>query len=909
MLLGAPGLAAAGDAAPVDFRIPAQTVPAALSDFARQARVQLFFISDGFEEVRANAVFGTYTPQAALDLLLEGTGLRANLSDDSGIEVKPVSGAMSGVGEGSQLVAAAEVPGRAAGSTEIGEERGSPNQDAPASGSTGRKASEAIEEVVVTGTHIRGVENVGALSMTFDRQDIDNTGYSSVEEIFRTLPQNLHEITADGAFAQGASAIASANRGVGASSISLRGLGPGSTLVLLNGKRRPGNLRGRAVDVSAIPLSMIDRIEIVTGGHSAVYGSEAVAGVVNIMTTRTYNGADSQVYYGESPAGGQSFEFSQTFGRNFDRGSFILGYTYRKEHALEASKAGVAGGPSSSGRSPVPGLFDLHFPSEQHVGMFTGSLELSEHVELYADAHFSADENEAALATEIAFGLAQQGGLSVTKSDQYSASAGVRFDVGRQWQIDISTLYGVVNNTNPFASVVAIAPDTITSLDIPPTTEDDDQARLKSFSAVADGPLGSLGKHGIYAALGLELRTESYTRARRALPAGVRVPQENGDRDIWSVFGEIRLPLSIGGGNDLNVSVAGRYDNYSDFGDTFNPQFGIDWEPVDGVVFRGSYSTAFRAPDLYTLALDNQILISPVPDPLAPSGTTIAMGEFGGNPDLQPEEADTWTVGLDWEIWDRGRVSLSYFNIDYSNRIDEPEPALAAVLQNEVYFPGLVDRMPTSEKLAEIFARTDLASFLNFTGVPFDPTSDDPLATFPGLVEFDGRRNNIAIEEVDGIDLQASTHLSAGRGRWNFDLNGTYYLNFRRRITPTAPAIEQLNKPGKLVDLKLRAHVGWSTSAWSINSYVNYVDDYVDTFSQVPTKIDSWTTLDLNVAFDASSVGHSRFSQGLKATLGVSNLLDRDPPEFLSNTFGLTYDGANSDPIGRFVSLRLSKRW
>src|SRR5207244_1423416 len=98
--------------------------------------------------------------------------------------------------------------------------------------------------------------------------------------LFQSLPQNVNTITPAGQTATGTSSLATQNV-QGATGISLRGLGPEATLVLLNGERRSGNVFGQVFDISAIPLAAIERIEIVTGGESAIYGSDAVAGVVN----------------------------------------------------------------------------------------------------------------------------------------------------------------------------------------------------------------------------------------------------------------------------------------------------------------------------------------------------------------------------------------------------------------------------------------------------------------------------------------------------------------------------------------------------------------------------------------------------------------------------------------------------
>ncbi len=890
------------DAGTVEFSIPAQTVPAALGEFARQAKVQLFFISDGFEDVQANAVFGTYTRQRALNLLLAGTGLQASLSPDSDIEVRPVSTSMNPAQGRPGLLAAANPYAERKGEQRLDARRYRNSAEAYEPESDEPKTM--LDEVVVTGTHIRGVDNVGASSITFTREELDQTGYSTVSEVFESLPQNLDEINLDGAFANGASAIASANSQL-ASGISLRGLGPGSTLVLLNGKRRPGSVRGRAVDVASIPFSMVERIEVVTGGRSAVYGSDAVAGVANIITRTSFDSAETQVFYGEASAGAEQVNFSQTFGREFDRGGFVAGYDYRKEEELDATATGLVRAPSLLGITPIPGLFRIRVPSEQHVGLFAGHYNLTEKAELYADVHYSDNENEGGILYDF-LGLFDSGGTFATDSTQYSAVAGVRSEVGRNWHVDLSGLHGGVDNSTARNDVFAPA-GTYTALDIQPLLVIDQETRLSSLSVIADGPLGTFRGETISGAIGLDFRKETLAENRTDLTSGVSTPEEDLDRDVASVFAELHVPLAGREGRRVEASLAVRYDDYSDFGDTFNPQVGIEWEPANGLTFRGSYSRAFRAPDLSILAGPVTSRVRLVDDPLAP-GTTVALFSLqGGNPDLQPEEADTYTIGIDWEPGDRSRLSLSYFSIAYEDRIDRALASDVSALLEEATLGSLLNRNPTPGEVDWLLSSA--SRFFNSTDVSFDPVVDDPFVTFSNITTFDGRANNIGLEEVTGLDFQAETALETAGGDWSFGLNGAYYFDYTRNITELSPPIDQLNRPGRPVDLKLRGKVGWNRQAWNVNAYVNYTDSYEDTIASTPTKIDSWTTVDLALRYDASQVADSGFLDGFVATLRVSNALDEDPPEFLSNILGLGYDGVNASPVGRFFSLRLSKRW
>jgi outer membrane receptor protein involved in Fe transport len=713
-----PATNAAAQSTTVEFDIPAQPVASALRAYAHQARVQLLVLTEGLEAIQANAVVGRLDPQTALQVLLAGTGLQAQYRPDATVAVGresdsstgPVSSANSDIHSNMVARANDEADAQTKGDTlQIRQNSASLDPD------EGRNWDALIEEIVVTGSNIRGVEAVGAASVTFTRAELDHAGFSTVQELFEALPQNLDEVTIDGVSAEGVSIAASENAAL-ASGISLRGLGPGSTLVLLNGKRRPTSVNGRVVDVSAIPLSMIERVEMVTGGRSAVYGSDAVAGVVNIVTRTAFDGANTQLYYGAASAGAEQFNFSHAFGAEFDRGGFVVGYDYRKEQALDATDAGVARGPSRFGITPIPGLWNMRAPSEQHVGLFAGHYVWSENAELYADMHFSSDENEGGRVFDF-LGQFDGGGTFVTDSNQYSAVGGVRLDVGNDWQFDVSALHGVADNAIATASLLLPA-GTVTSLDeIEPQGISEKEATLTSFSAKADGPLGQLWDETVSGAIGVHFRNESFERTRIDFAAGTTEPREDLDRNVWSIFGEVYVPLTRVNDRRLEVSLAARYDNYGDFGSTLNPQLGIEWQPVDGLTLRGSFSTAFRAPDLFALGFSNEALVRLVDDPLAPGTTAALFTETGGNRDLQPEEADSYTLGIGWEPSDRSKLSLSYFAIEYEGRIDVPSESDTTALQDEMLLGTLIDRNPTPDELNVVLNRATRLINLGLRGI------------------------------------------------------------------------------------------------------------------------------------------------------------------------------------------------
>ena len=120
------------------------------------------------------------------------------------------------------------------------------------------------------------------------------------------------------------------------SSLNLRGLGPSATLVL-NGERLPVASQGFSADLSLIPLLAVERIDVLTDGASPLYGSDAIAGVVNVITRKAVDGFESSLRYGESAAQDASqIQFGQMFGKTWSNGSALLAYQYDDQRPLSA---------------------------------------------------------------------------------------------------------------------------------------------------------------------------------------------------------------------------------------------------------------------------------------------------------------------------------------------------------------------------------------------------------------------------------------------------------------------------------------------------------------------------------------------------------------------------------------------
>ena len=165
---------------------------------------------------------------------------------------------------------------------------------------------EKIERVEVTGSHIKRIDVEGPSPvLTIDQDDLVRSGYNSVSDVLRDTG-----VSSFGSFREHAGQL-----GSGTAAVDLRGLGQVRTLILLNGKRLPTDAVGGAVDMNIIPMGAVERIEVLKDGASAIYGSDALGGVVNIITKKDFDGHEigSSFSVTEQP-GGERRDISHTYG-------------------------------------------------------------------------------------------------------------------------------------------------------------------------------------------------------------------------------------------------------------------------------------------------------------------------------------------------------------------------------------------------------------------------------------------------------------------------------------------------------------------------------------------------------------------------------------------------------------------
>ncbi|MES2781676.1 MAG: TonB-dependent receptor [Pseudomonadota bacterium] len=302
-----------------NFNIPGDELANALNTYARQANRQINFSSDLVAGKRSQHVRGDMTSAVALKTLLAGTGLRAE--GDGIISLRDASPAPG------MLRTFAYQP--------VAQDASPPAPARPVTtAATPEDVAEQNEELVVTGSRITRNGNDAPVPTTVvTAADIEERNPTNIADYVNQLP----------AIGQGNSPRSTtlfANATGGANQISARGLGVNRTLVLLDGRRVVGSGLIPAVDINLLPQNLVARVDVVTGGASAAYGSDAVAGVVNFILDTKFSGLKGSVNYGITDReDGQIVTGDLAWGKGFGggRGQILLSGNYYKGDRIRMS--------------------------------------------------------------------------------------------------------------------------------------------------------------------------------------------------------------------------------------------------------------------------------------------------------------------------------------------------------------------------------------------------------------------------------------------------------------------------------------------------------------------------------------------------------------------------------------------
>jgi iron complex outermembrane recepter protein len=876
------------------FEIEPQDLSGALKAFAVQSHREIFFAPELTRDRRSQGVKGKFDDLKALDMILEGTGLKFSITTSNAILVRDPDGKGDALRETVSYPSIDDANSKEAGKQNSPDLRVAEMDQAPAGSQLDKakreepKKKNELDEIIVTGTHIKGEAPVGSSLKSYTREDFARSGVATLEQFARYMPENLSTLDTISQFAPNPTGLnASGDNQVYGAGFNLHGLGAGATLTLLNGHRvTAAGGDGSFVDTSLIPLSAIDRVEVLTDGASAIYGSDAIAGVVNIILRQDFQGLETTLRYGGTTRGGAGqFTGSQVAGETWATGDVMAVYEFDRQGGLDASQRDFI---------PDPGGPSSLVPSTRRNSVFvTARQEVASQTTLLADGFFS-DKHFGQMTASLGTLQSGQG-----NSKEYGGTLELRQDLGEDWTAHLSGTY--THLTQPSENLVpafAVAGNNTFDSHLA-------VAELGATGSVFDLPAGD-----VKVALGAEYRADAFALNELTFVSGTQVSDfsEQLSRRAWSAYAEAIVPLlgengRAPGMKQLELSVAGRYDHYSDFGSTTNPKVGVRWTPYPGMSLRATYSTSFHAPLLTQLASTPLYFAFDLGNPHSSTGVTDTLvNESGGNPNLLPERAHSYSFGLDVapEWIPRLTFSASYFHVVFSNRITPP---------------------PIVGSIFDIYQQTSaLLPFFNFSPNPAETAAlfnggnvIDVAGHGPGGVQayFDVRNQNIAQTRQSGIDLSASYQVTLLAGDLGFNLSGMYWLKDDFQTVSTLSPISILNTISQPVRVRVNGGVTWSDRGFGTALTSHYWGSYTNPLFSPPERISSWTTTDLQLSYGFPHTETHGALRDLKVALTVQNLWDAAPPRAHApaGQFDAGFDPANANPFGRMISIQLTKDW
>jgi len=817
----------------------------------------------------------------------------------------------------------------------------------------------------------------------FDRNDIDRRDPGNLSDLLRTQSQN---------FAGGPAEYPTTGREAGTnsvlgSSVNLRGLDAGATMILIDGRRvAPSGSSGAFSDISNIPLSAVQKVEIMPDGATTRYGADAPGGVVNVSMRNNFVGSQVDARFGSVTDGAvQEKRYDGLWGAPLsfvDGGHIMFGFEYYRRNALAAqdrsqvtgdlgplganftqtygnpgtlvigtqtwkiasnpTKSADAFAAGSQSNSPYSGTTIL--PDQKRMSVIESlRLSLDERWQGFFDALGTIRDVSAAAAASKAdlfipttsrYYFDPTGANAEPETVQYSflnslgpqtlrgvvktlnTGAGLNFDSGNwRWtgavdfagERELQHIGGLLNYTNLQSALDADAFDPFgfgghTNSAILP-----DIGAYRDFKSSSyyyggrlsmDGLLRRVRAGVVKVSSGLEFRRQTLNDQTSGSFAPLALAQAFG-RTTESAFSEIRIPLfspqhRITAFERLEVSAAARFDRYSDVGHALAPSFGINWSPVGGLSLQGNFSRSFRPPNLFDRAeVNNQSVVVPLRDNLAPAGVSQTLIWFGGNSQLIPESAGSWTAGLTWmpPLPLESSLALTFFDIAVHNRLNQPE--LASNLLDDASYEGRVTRNPTTTLRDAVCQRSV------FQGGSAASCLSTPIDSILDL-----RLKNVSELHTRGIDFSARLEQSTFMGTVGGRLDGTYLLKYALTPNADSPATSLLNRQNNPINLRFNTEGYWKYRNLQLATLVTYANSYRNWDVSPASNIASWTTVDMSASYVIETANRSALS-GITLSARVQNLFNRMPP-FINNTVETVgYDQENGSVLGRFVSLSI----
>ena len=820
----------------VDF--PAQALGASIRDLALRSGRTIIVEAALVEGHRAAALHGSFPVEEALDRLIAGTDL---ISERAGAGF---------------VIRREHEPREAKDGSDGG-------------------------GIVVTGSRIRGAP-VSSPVIVLDNQLIRDTGLADLGDVARSLPQSFGGGQNPGV---GFNVPSSTGGNVGGgSSVNLRGLGSDATLTVLNGRRVPYDSARQGVDISAIPLAAVDRIEIVADGASAIYGSDAVGGVVNVILRRDYDGVETRARIAGSPDGGNfQQQYSLLAGRRWNGGGGFLTYEYGRNTALTTNQRAF---------SRIRPNLTLLPASQRHAVAGSIHQSITDTLSIEMDGLYNKRSGTFSYPISAAANLSASRITQSYNSYTLALAGAARLTLGG-WDVSLSGSFG---KGRTYFQGDTFINDIFTS-----RAWGRYNNQTVTGEIAGDGPLFALPGGDAKLAVGVGIRANDFEIFRGVGDVNNAKPSQ----DSLYAFGEASFPLigpalGIPFMRALSLSAALRYERYRGIADVVTPKFGVIFAPNDIIDLKASWGKSFKAPSFLQLYSIEQAVLYPITTfggTGYPAGTTgLLIG--GGNSDLKPEKARSWsaTIAIHPPTLPGVALEISYFHTRYIDRIVNPIPSVARALVDPIY-SNFITYSPTAQQLADAIAQAD--QFLNGAGAPYDPAKVGAIINRANI--------NAGRQIIKGIDAQLRYQDDFAGGTWGLAANLTY-LDSEQQIATDGP-VEQL--AGRLFNpphWRGRGTMNWSKGVFSTAATLSYIGGVTDARSAPALHIDGMTTIDVSTRYRIGD-GHGALS-GLELGLSVQNLLNTFPQTIATRLYyDAPYDSTNYSPVGRFIAFELVKKW
>lgn len=769
-----------------------------------------------------------------------------------------------------------------------------------------------LEAVIVTGTRTTGMKAVDSPApITVLGSDVlKKTGQP---DMIQALAQNVPSFNAQ-AFGGDTAALTL--------SAKLRGVSPNHTLVLLNGKRRHGTANlavlggayqgGAAADLNFIPLASVEHVEVLLEGAAAQYGTDAIAGVINIIQKKATSGGEVIINGGGyMDGGGTTGDLAINIGMAPTENSYLNltgetkyhGYSFRGAYDPRVVDSPYNAGATNSPAKSYPQVINAaNWPYvnrisgdaqyRQTVLAYNGGVQVTPDIEVYsfgtiARKWSAAHENyrlpnvvKGKMATDIPFPLGFDPKESITETD-YAVTGGIS-GVTNAWNWDLSSTYGkdddsvnVLDTAN--ASLYADTSTTTTKGYTPTDIHAGGFINTQWSNTLDVSHEFEVGLAGpLTFAAGAEYRKESYE-----ITAGEVATYYGGGSQSYFGFAPVNagkhkrnnkavyVDLAVSPIEPLKLDAAVRYEDFSDFGDTTVAKLTGRYDFSPAVAVRGTVSTGFRAPTLAE-SYYSGINVSPssISGQLPPNSPGAALLGING---LKPEKSENISVGLVTHLAPKLTMTLDAYQIKIKNRI---------VSSGTLYGENVIT--VNGNKVTNGIVSPAVIAALAANGVNVDPTIRTNATYSVGANMF----VNGLDTKTKGVDFVGTYYSDFGDwGRVDWSLSASYNKTEVTKIAPNPPgldptltlfdAIAIANLEDTSPKYKVIAGGYWSLGKFAMNLKETFYGETsglsTDSGSSalMKTKIKPAMITDLDLSYQVLD--------SVKVSIGANNLLNYYP--------------------------------